>query len=483
MAGSLCADMTAFASDAGEALKEITTESGETSGTLNDGEVRWSFENGTLTISGTGGLESYTVAWNAWGSFSEQIRKVVIEEGIQSLETSLIGNNITEISLPASLTDMRWDTDLFWEEEGSTYGYLFSRIGDKLEKITVASGNTRYASVDGVLYNKEKTKLVCFPKAKTGTFKIPDGVTELGSGYFAAFVDSRLTSITIPNSVTKTNDFSGCRNLTSITLPESVTDIGDGFHDCTSLASITVLNRKLPLYNYHGIRKEITIYGYSGSTAETFAKENGNPFVALDGQGSEQVKKPVTEDTKKPVAGNTKKPVVKVSKIKISGDSKKIAVGKKIKLKVSVLPKNAANKSVTWKSSNKKVATVSSSGVVTMKKGSGGKKVTITATAKDGSGKKATYTLQSMKGAVKSIKISGKTTVKAGKSLKLKAKVTAQKNANKALKWTSSNTKYAKVSASGKVTALKAGKGKRVKITAAATDGSGKKKVITIKIR
>ena len=65
-----------------------------------------------------------------------------------------------------------------------------------------------------------------------------------------------------------------------------------------------------------------------------------------------------------------------------------------------------------------------------------------------------------MKGIVKKIAISGKKSVKAGKSLKLKAKVSSTKKANKKLKWTSSNTKYATVSSSGKVKALKAGKGK-----------------------
>ena len=96
-------------------------------------------------------------------------------------------------------------------------------------------------------------------------------------------------------------------------------------------------------------------------------------------------------------------------------------------------------------------------GVVTLNKKAGGKTVKITAEATDGSGKKATFTIKIMKGSVKKIKISGKKTVKAGKTLKLKAKVKAGKGANKTLKWTSSNTKYATVS-SGKVKALKAGK-------------------------
>lgn len=175
--------------------------------------------------------------------------------------------------------------------------------------------------------------------------------------------------------------------------------------------------------------------------------------------------------------------VRKVDKINITGISKKIAVGKKITLKATVSPSNATNKKVTWKSGNTKIATVNSKGVVTIKKKTGGKTVTITATAKDGSKKKATYKIKVMKGVVKKVAISGKKTVKAGKTLKLKAKVTASKGANKTVQWTSSNEKYAKVSSSGKVTALKAGKGKKVKITAMATDGSGKKKSVTVKIK
>ncbi len=181
--------------------------------------------------------------------------------------------------------------------------------------------------------------------------------------------------------------------------------------------------------------------------------------------------------------GSTGQTAVKVSRIKISAISGKIAAGKKIQLTAAITPSNATNKNVTWKSSNTKVATVDSKGLVKIKSKTGGRTVTITATAADGSGKKATYKIKVMKGVVKKIAISGKKSVKAGKKLQLKAKVTATKNANKKVKWTSSNTRYAKVNSKGKVTALKAGKGKTVKITAMATDGSGKKKTVKIKIK
>ena len=84
---------------------------------------------------------------------------------------------------------------------------------------------------------------------------------------------------------------------------------------------------------------------------------------------------------------------VKVKSIKITG-KKTMLAGKKITLKAKVSPGNAASKAVSWSSSNKKYATVSSKGVVTAKKAGKGRTVTITAKAKDGSGKKATIKIR-----------------------------------------------------------------------------------------
>ena len=174
---------------------------------------------------------------------------------------------------------------------------------------------------------------------------------------------------------------------------------------------------------------------------------------------------------------------IKVNKIKLQGLSNKIAAGKKLKLTAAILPETATNKKILWKSSNPKAVTVTQTGVVTLKKKSGGKKVVITAVAADGSGAKASWKVTSMKGIVKKVKLTGNKPVKAGKSVKLKAKVKATKKANKKLLWTSSNTKYATVNAKGVVKTKKAGKRKKVKITAMATDGSGKKATVTIKIK
>lgn len=239
---------------------------------------------------------------------------------------------------------------------------------------------------------------------------------------------------------------------------------------------------------YYGIRPALWVNLSEGAPEQWEKAGTVCSNVEREDSGDEP-QKPSTGDSgnQKPNTGSGTKKPVKVTKITLSGASHKIAAGKRIKLTAKVYPANASNKSLKWKSSNTKVATVSSKGVVTLKKKSGGKSVTITAQAKDGSGKKRTWRITSMKGVVKKITITGKATrkVKAGKSLSLKAKVTAtnSKKAYKKLKWVSSNKKYATVSSTGKVKTKKAAKGKNVKITAAALDGSGKKKTVTIKIR
>lgn len=207
-----------------------------------------------------------------------------------------------------------------------------------------------------------------------------------------------------------------------------------------------------------------------------FTNEDGKACFTMHSLGIHHV---VIEYEKKSVPL-----VTKVSKVKVTGGSKEIAAGKKIQLKAKISPVKATNKKVKWTTSNKKYATVISTGKVTVNKAGAGKKVTIKATAVDGSKKADSYTIRIRKHAVKKITLKASGTLKNGKATTVKATVqTTGKDANKKLTWSSSNSKYATVTAKGKVTAKKAGKGKTVKITAKATDGSGIKKTIKIKIK
>ena len=169
--------------------------------------------------------------------------------------------------------------------------------------------------------------------------------------------------------------------------------------------------------------------------------------------------------------------VVKVTKITLNKTTASVGKGKTMQLTATVTPTNATNKAVTWKSSNTKIATVSSTGKVTAKSAG---TVTITCTAKDGSGKKATckVTVTEPKPPVKpTVKVTKVTlnkkaaTLSPKETLTLRATVTPTNATNNAVTWKSSNTKIATVSSTGRVTAKSAG---TVTITCTAKDGSGK---------
>ena len=111
-----------------------------------------------------------------------------------------------------------------------------------LASINISPNNTVYASVDGVLYNKDITTLIKYPVAKADTaFDIPASVTTIGIGAFAHATN--LTSVNIPASVQtiETSAFQSCSALTSITIPDGVTTISGGvFANCRSLSSINL---------------------------------------------------------------------------------------------------------------------------------------------------------------------------------------------------------------------------------------------------
>lgn len=174
---------------------------------------------------------------------------------------------------------------------------------------------------------------------------------------------------------------------------------------------------------------------------------------------------------------------VDVAKITITGITRKVAPGKRIALKANVFPANADNQDVTWsiRSADKKYATVNSKGVVSVKKRAKGRKIVVMATSDEDDSIQAVYKITVMKQAVKKVKLIAKTKkIKVKKSTTIKAVLSPSKGISKEVSWTSSNPKIATVNAKGKVTGIKKGK---VKITATAKDGSGRKAKITIQVK
>ena len=109
---------------------------------------------------------------------------------------------------------------------------------DALTSINVASGNTRYSSIDGVLYNQAQDSLLRCPPGKNSV-SMPNSLTCIYRGAFSKC--KNLTSITIPNSVRIIDEvaFNMCSNLTSVTIGNGVNTIRWwAFVDCDSLSSI-----------------------------------------------------------------------------------------------------------------------------------------------------------------------------------------------------------------------------------------------------
>lgn len=134
-----------------------------------------------------------------------------------------------------------------------------------LQAINVASGNARYKSVDGVLFDHKGSLLKTYPegrKQKTYTVpylasmiecfafenckllesvQIPGSVVEIGAAAFSGC--SALKEVSLPNSVTEINEFvfENCTSFREFIIPRSVTKIGNfAFSDCCSLRKIQI---------------------------------------------------------------------------------------------------------------------------------------------------------------------------------------------------------------------------------------------------
>ena len=180
--------------------------------------------------------------------------------------------SLTSITIPNSVTSIL-------PRDGDEYFYGC----ENLISINVEEDNKIYASVDGVLYDKNITTLMCCPQGKT-LVTIPNSVTEIGGSAFSSC--SSLTSITIPNSVTSIGKraFYYCSSLTSVTIGNSVTSIGYGaFADCSSLTSITIQAENPPTiggeYTFENISPSVLIKVPCGSKVKYQTAEYWKEFV------------------------------------------------------------------------------------------------------------------------------------------------------------------------------------------------------------
>lgn len=183
-------------------------------------------------------------------------------EGCTSLEEVKLSETLTDIEERAfagtALKEIEFGKNV--KELGSN---VFADV-ETLESISVVEKNKNFSSQDGVLYNKKGKALISFPAAKTGSFTLSEKVEEIRNGAFRgsdidsivfpentalktvgayAFENSKITSVTLPETVTTVNNsaFKNATQLKEVNLGAAVTYIGaSAFEGCASLSAITL---------------------------------------------------------------------------------------------------------------------------------------------------------------------------------------------------------------------------------------------------
>ena len=451
-------------------------------------------------------LESCDISYGSYGPFRDcdKLKKVKFEEGTTVIATMLFHHctGIEEIEIPDTVTIIK---DSAFEECTNLKSIQIPNTVTKIEpeafynctSLTTVNIPDTVKSIDksvfsgcasltevhlpstikempvSAFYNCKKLTTINFPstltmignsafsgceslpeailpsgveKIESNAFKnckamkkavVPDTVSSIGSSAF--YGCEALTDITLGSKLKKieSQTFYGCTVLPSIVLPYNVTTIGDSaFVNCTKLTQITVPRNTTSIAsNAFSYPKKMTMYGPSDCYAETYASGKGIKYVTQDIHAT-SVSLDITEKTAERYDD--------------------------FQLTATIAPLNFTD-AVVWTSSNEEVATVSDTGYVEIC-GVGTAVITVTA----GNVKAACkITVPQLIDWIEFDE--DEIELKAGQTYQLKPYISPSDATNKKLKYTSSDTKVAEVSASGLVTARSEGE---AKIRAAATDGS-----------
>ena len=291
-------------SDYANKITAMTPVASGTCGKDTPEDVTWRLEGEAghyrLFISGTGAMADYIyLNTRPWHNYSENIKTIVIENGVTSIGECAFQNctNLSSVTIPASVTSIGNGVFIDCEKlttvsipasvttiGESAFGYCsaltsieipasVTTIGEeafnhtaltsieipasvtsigngvfidceKLTSITVAEGNANYSNdTNGALFNKDKTTLIKYPKGNNAdSYVIPTSVTSICEKAFKGCED--LETVTLPPNVTSIGDdaFKDCGGLKSIEIPSKVTSIGNSaFEACGSLTTVNIL--------------------------------------------------------------------------------------------------------------------------------------------------------------------------------------------------------------------------------------------------
>ena len=458
---------------------------------------------GKYAFLGCKGLTSVTI-----GDGVETIDETTFEN-CTSLKTVTLGNSVKIIGQYAfgschALTSINFPSSLL----AIDFGAFYDCIG--LKNVTIPK-DVYFIGSEAFAYCESLTSLT-IPNSVTylgdeafrectslKSVTIGNGLSNIDTETFAGC--SNLTSVTIGNSVTEIgmSAFSECSKLQSINIPNSVERIEDGaFYKCSALSSLTIGN-SVKFIGYDAFAycdnlktvnipnnveeidagafyycKNLTVVGIGSGIKEinnsAFGKcekiEDVYCFAEnVPSTNSNAFRDSYTEyatlhvpagsldayKAKAPWSGFMEKVKITTPKVKLNKTEVSLQKDKTVTLTAKFSPTSYPDQSVTWKSSDKTIATVTSTGKV---KGIKAGTATITCTSKS-TGAKGTCKVTVADGGVKLDKTEA--SLEKGKTLTLKATVTPSTLEDKSVTWKSSNTAVATVSTAGKVKGVKAG--------------------------
>ena len=254
------------------------------------------------TFSGCSSLINITIPdgvtsiWNDAFYGCSSLKNIDIPSSVTRISNNAFEkcSSLTNIVIPNSVTSIN----------GSAFSCCSS-----LRQIMVDSANMYYTSIDGVLYNKEKTEVLKYPNGRNeDNYVIPNGVISIGDGafykcssltnieipnsvisigYYAFSECNSLTNIEIPNSVTSIGNsaFRECRNLTNIEMSNSVTSIGSyAFYDSIKIKNINIPSSVTSIGDYAFFLTEAIITCKTNSEAHKYLEERGIAYILLDNE-------------------------------------------------------------------------------------------------------------------------------------------------------------------------------------------------------
>ena len=286
--------------------------------------------------------DSVIMIENASFSGCSSLKEITIPDSVKVIGYATFSEctNLESVTIGSGVEQL--DVDAFFKYSNAPVSCR------RLANITVSPENKTYSSVDGVLFNKDKSELLAYPIGnKRSSYTIPDGVTK---------IDQKA--------------FYGCRYIETLTIPASVKEIEDSaLGNCYDIRTI----------NYLGTReqwKEVIIgadnYMFAlvnvGCADDTRCDHVWGEWVVVDAATTEKegLEKRVcslcsAEETRK----IPKLDIIKVTAIELSDSEKTATVGTSFTITATVKPDNAWNRTVTWSSSDPSIATVDENGTVT----------------------------------------------------------------------------------------------------------------------